>query len=154
MRNALWVLTVPDASDSISSSHRVTSFGIQSNAKWQFWSTIQPPASAASKIDRSAVGPCPCPKDTYVTETGLFFGSSGVNSLIALRGSDPGARIRISGLYLSESANDVDKSNAGALTNSSPRFSPMNRRIAKISLSGRMHRRTMRRSMFLLKKKD
>jgi hypothetical protein len=33
-------------------------------ATWQFCRQIYPPRSAASRIARSAIGPCPCPSDT------------------------------------------------------------------------------------------
>ena len=45
------------------SSQIFSSVGIHETARWQFWSTTQPPICSASEISRCAIGPCPWPSE-------------------------------------------------------------------------------------------
>ena len=75
-----------------------------------------PPDWAASKMAFSAAGPWPWPRDKNVTEVGWSAGSLGVKALMAARGSDPGERIMMRGLCLSESLKDRPRSKDGMVT--------------------------------------
>lgn len=75
--------------------------GMKDGAKWQFWSNTHLPSMIAFLMDFSAISPCPCPR-----EIAMKFPLSPLESarvVISIRGSAPGDRMKINGVYLSES---------------------------------------------------
>lgn len=133
-RKSVWVVSGRKPSQICSS------FPIQLFAKWQFCSTTQLPNFVPSSTIFDAIGPWPWPSES---EKSRFMPKpwSSANLRSVAMGSEPGVKMKISGMQLCESSYDAERSNGGGSVNFAPIFSLTKSWIAGTSLSGRKHRR-------------
>merc|ERR1719161_1924594 len=93
---------------------------IQLAARWQFANKTQPPRLQPLSMALWAFGPCPCPRDMDSKRFDIEFLSA--NASTSEIGSEPGERMKISGVMFVESAKLLAMSKVGGSTNFCPIF--------------------------------
>mmetsp|Transcript_48474 Transcript_48474/g.115308 ORF Transcript_48474/g.115308 Transcript_48474/m.115308 type:complete len:249 (+) Transcript_48474:491-1237(+) len=106
--------------------------------KWQLARKTQCPSRMPSSSIRSAIGPCPCPRDSEKNLSPIPRSSALAFSITT--GSTPGESTKMSGAVLVESTYAASRSKGGGSTNLGPRLLATNEDTANTTRSGRRKR--------------